>query len=472
MRLCRIATGLAVLLSASRAQEVWADDEELRLMGEPYSFTDVVDALDDDDPFDLNVSVGFSRSLTQSSIQRETNTASPSVLAPGDGRSTANYLDIAGFERSDTRLMLGLDIGLYKDLAVYGRLPLVLSDARSLTLPSDRSAADVAADLTATDPGVPGGESTLFSVPFASPTRSGFDHVAAGLAFAITNQYRDRESPTVLFMAEGRFGLGEPQHACFDTAPADGDRCNGGSGSEPGLTDGTNALRLETRASYRYRYFEPYGGLAFQIAWPGSADNFFSPSGDLAGFMNTLPPRIGEMTAGIAVIPWEHPGRWQRFSLDIRLNGAYVSEGHGYSPLFDALGTSGSSYLTTPTPEAAPPEDGSPDTSRTVEFYGLTDMQAHALFRGQLAIEMQAARYVKFAFGGAVSYATPYMITFADACNPGITPTEGMADRRTGNCRNGIINPHHRPVIDLPGQRFRVQGEVALDLFATAAAQF
>ncbi len=444
---------------------------ELRLFGEPTSYTDVIDAFDEDDPFDLNVNIGYVRSQTSGDIQREQNRPEAS-----DGRASANYVDIAEHSRLVNTLELGLDVGIYHDLALYGRLPIVLSDDRKLSSPDGRTATEVNADLLAVD------GSHLFTVPFTSPTRSGIDHVELGLAWAIFNQHRDPEYPTLLIMAEGHFGMGETMNPCADEGGST--RCEGGS--EAGISHGTHALRLETRASRRFRYIEPYAGLSFDIAFPAGAEKEFQPGGDLSGYMNTLPPRVGEMTIGMAVIPWEQRARWQRFVIDLRFRGAYISEGHGYSPLYDALGTSTNPYLTSSSNECGDP-DYSPDC-RQVQFTGLTDMQSHGRIGGQVAIEMQAARYVRFQLGGGIFYTSPYLATFTDSCNPNADPSDEelslpvsrdpmdpgpvQSDSRIGTCRNGIINPHHRSAIDLPGQRFRVGGEVTFDFFASATAQF
>jgi hypothetical protein len=254
-------------------------------------------------------------------------------------------------------------------------------------------------------------------------------------------------------MVEGRFNYGDVLKPCAPGA------------SDCGIGSGTNALRLETRASHRYRYLEPYAGLSFQIGWSSpDGDDFFIPGGDLGGYMNTIPPLLGEMTMGVFLVPWEHRARHQRFGLDLRFTATYVSEGHTQSPLFDALGTSTSPHLTAPNNEAT---DG---TGRSVAFTGLTDTQSHGRFGVHAALEMQAARYVRFYFGAAMFFNTPYLLTFTDSCNPNVDQRAG--DPRIGTCRTGIINPHHRPVLDLPGQRFRVEGEITLDFFASGVAQF
>ena len=453
------------LLALGATSGASAQDSELRLFAEPISYTDVADAFDEQDAFDLNVTLGYRRSLTTGTIQREINGD-----AVRDGRGSANFIDIAEHRHLRNVLELGLEAGLFHDLAFFARLPIVLSDDRelqSLDSADGRLAANTV--LLTRDPG--GADVPLFNTAFQAPTRSGLEEVELGLAWSVFNQHREPEVPTWVLRVSGQFSIGEPMHACHESEDYGDDaatpspenwRCN--VAQDAGISQGTNGLHLETRTSWRLRYIEPFAGLSFQIGWPGSSDDLFSPGGDLSGFMNTIPPLVGEMTAGAAIVPWEHRSRWQRFVVDLRLTGTYISEGHGYSPLFDALGTSDSEYLRTPNQEC-------PGCARQVPFTGLTDMESHGRIGGHLALEMQAAKYVKFVAGGSLYYTTPYVITFADACNPNVDP-DGASDPRQGTCRSGIINPHHRSVIDLPGSRFRVNGELTFDLSASAVAQF
>ena len=194
------------------------------------------------------------------------------------------------------------------------------------------------------------------------------------------------------------------------------------------------------------------------------------PTGDLSGFTNTLPPRQGEVRAGLFIIPWENRESWQRFGLDFQFVARYVSEGHTRSPLFDALGSSSSPYLTSTNLEGVPDESNS-RILREVPFTGLTDVQPHARIGGRFGLDILAARYVRFEFFAAVFFDTPYFITYADACNPNVTPADA-SDPRSGTCIRGIINPHHRAVLDLPGQRFRVEESIVYDIGASVTAMF
>lgn len=440
-----------------------ADDDDLVLMREPTSFTDVIDAFDDDDPFDVNVTIAYLRTWELGRVQREANGA-----GAADGRMSQHWLDLADYSREVNQLIFGLDVGIFRDLALYARLPLILSDDRSLRLVGGVDPA-LANDRSPTS-GAP-----LFQLPSAgslrSPTRSGVDYLSVGLAWSILNQQRDAHVPTWLLMVEGRFNIGEPMHACVVLATG-GVQCQGGpDNTDAGVSRGMNALRIETRSSFRYQYIEPYFGLAFQIEWPGSADRFLLPGGNLAGYINDRPPILGRLTVGTAIMPWEDRQHWQRFSIDLRFTGDYLSEGRDYSPLFDALGASQNPYLTNPNCEGVGTSCGTPGGLQSVPFYGLTDTQSHVRLGGTLTLEMQAARYVRFSVITTVLHSPSYGITQADACNPNAGGADDT-DPRRGTCRSGIINPHHRPVIDLPGQRFRMESLTQIDVGAYVTAQF
>ena len=342
--LLALVASLALLPASVSAQE----DGQLRLMREPHSYVDVADAFDGEDPFDLNVRVGFRHEQIFGAIQRE-----PGALGvSGDpNRASRNWVTVAHHNHSRNLLDLALDVGIFRDLAVYARMPIILSDDRSLSAVPGAPAGILDADdrINPGDPASP----PLFSVPFQSPTRSGLDYIAAGFAWSIFNQNRDPSVPTWVLMAEGRFNVGDPLQACRGGAttacrrwsePNPNEWDHDDLGLDAGETRGTNGLRIETRASWRAGYVEPYAGLLFQIEWPVNAEQFFLPAGNINGFINDKPPIVGQLTGGMAIFPWEDRAQFQRFGIDLRFSGRYISEGRGYSPLFDALGTSQNRY--------------------------------------------------------------------------------------------------------------------------------
>ena len=436
-----VITALAVLgwVAGARAQ-----DEPLRLMREPGAFTDVADAADDQDPYDLNVTAAFRRMREFATLQRQTTGSVP------------GYRDLADWEQVRNTLELGVEFGIYKDIALFARLPLVLSDTRAL---SPVGAATV-------EPGFVGDADSLFALPFESRERSGLEHLTVGLAFSPMNQARHRWQPTWTVLLEGRFAVGELIEPCGEGA-ACGD----------GISEGTHSVAIESRFSRRYRYAEPYGGLGFRFAWAGRAKERFSQGGELSGYVHRRPPMRGHLTAGVEIIPWEERMKFQRLSFDLRATGTYISEGRDYSLLYDALGTSGHPLLTTPNFEGIQPPGGG-FILEPIAFNGLTDVQAHGQLTGTVAVQMRAARYVSFRFETNFTYVAPHFVTFTDACNAGADP-DGADDPRigrsadgTGGCSTGILDPHYRAVVDAPGQRFRIDDVLRLSFLVNATVQF
>jgi len=499
--------------SEARADEP-VKPTEPTLLAEPGEVVDVVDAFDTakGDPFDLNLSLGIHQSWERGKIKRESN------LGPDGQESTGGFVhnieNVATYRHDITTLNLRADIGIFHDLAAFIRVPLILSDSRSLD-DLDGSAKGVNANFgRVSDPatGLP-----MFKVPFESPNRSGIDYIAVGLRWSIFNQWRDSSKPTFTLELEGRFGVGEPLHACnanpdnvpddvvanFKLAPgAKYAQCPGLNADvnappqfvggrwvrnpnvgarSPGISRGTNAIRFGAVASNRYRYVEPYGGFWFMAEWQ-KANTDMGNYGDLEGIISNRPPLQGGLVGGLMIHPWENREQFQRFTIDLRFNGKYISQGRDYTPLFDALGSSNASSLvaTNPARYVSDGKGGSTgDYGRPFGFTGVTDVEAHGSFGGHIGFIIYAAEFIRFNFGGGFTYTQAHLVSASDACNPDFSPEVGAAGRCKGAGSSvgsvtvtGSPNPNHRPAIDLPGGRFRVTESYLWDAWVSGTVMF
>lgn len=493
------------LASAFTSAAVHADEPrkvtEPSVLREPAEITQVIDAFDEDDPFDLHLSLGFQRTWKNAKIRRETAIAQPGLTTGG---YVSDRMNVAEYAETTSRLHTRADIGIFKDLALVIRVPIILSNDRELS-DLDGSEGQQATVLQ----GSPGEQ--IFRLPFKSPTRSGIEYLAVGLDIGILNQSRDMTKPTWVFGAEGRFNVSEPMHACnpspnagqVDCAfPSDIDR-NGSAGSvvdasgqslegdfsgarEPGVSRGTTGLEIHTYLSKRVKYVEPYGGFSALFEFQNDSSDY--GISDLRGTLVNHPPLRGSMIVGLAVIPWEIRDRFQRVTFDFRLVGSYTSEGRDYSELFDALGSSDapslrdpkySEYIDNPAFPAtvnAAPSIVDP-RSQKVYFTGLTDVQQHASLKLSLQFTWQAGEYVKFNLGGALSMDQSHFVAFDQACNPDFDNELGEA----GPCRSrsgdvftptGIPNPNFRRVINDPGRRLLVDDSRAYDGWVNAVVMF
>jgi len=471
---------------------------EPSVLREPSEITQVVDAFDEDDPFDLSLSLGFESSRRSAKILRETAVTQPRFASGG---YTPANLNVAEYEATISRLIARADIGLYKDVALIFRLPIVLSYAQKLSA-LDGSGTQQALALE----GLAGEQ--LFRLPFESPTRSGIEYLALGLDVAVMNQARDPSKPTWMLGIEGRFDVSEPMHACNDATsslnlsgttqrrcahPSDVDRDGSAQGPlegsfsgerEPGVSRGVTGLELHTVISRRVKYIEPYGGFRALLEFPTGASDYGAV--DFEGSLVNHPPLRGTMLVGINVIPWEVRDRFQRVTLDFRFTGTYVSEGRDYSELFDALGSSDapslrtpnySKYMANPDPDTAgvAPSVVDPD-SRRVYFTGLTDVQAHGTYVLSGSFTWQAGEYVKFNVGTALNLTQGHFITFDQACNPDFDDELS----KSGYCRaggsaprsSGLPNPNFRKVLNDTGRRLKVDDSTGFDAWLNATVLF
>jgi hypothetical protein len=467
-----IAGGILLLFAAAPAR---ADEpvgaREPHLMSETAEITTVADAFDDDDPFDLNLMIGFMQSWKHAKVRRESQLFQPGLASGGFVPSSEN---VASYSSSTSTLLVGADVGIYKDLALIFRVPLILSWSQSLGDLNGSAAAD---QMLLADP--LGGQ--LFSVPFTSPTRSGVDYISAGIDWAIFNQQRDETKPTWVIGVEGRLGVGSPLHACNANAPAGTPECpdpsdptNVAKNRQPGISPAYDTLIARTVWSRRFGYVEPYTGFTFQAEFPQQRGDFgaYNAPNDL----ERTPPLLGSFTLGLEVIPYEHREQYQRLSADFRFKGTYQSPGRDYSELFDALGSTNSQSLRIPNPAAYTAGPGNSSVAKPgaeqVYFTGITEEQAYGSFTVSASATWQAGEYVKFTAGSAFSYVQPHLVTAADTCTPNNSDASMAGPCASGGAVLGSPNPDHHDIIDLPGHRFSIDDTTVIDLWVMGVVMF
>lgn len=465
-------TAAAIALARPAAADEPVSAREPRLFDETGENTTVIDAFDKNDPFDANLMLTFRQQWKSANIRRESTLSQPGLSTGGFLASNEN---VARFNQSVSTLEVGGDIGIFRDLALSIRLPIILADSREL---SDLDGSSNNPQRLVDSAGDP-----LFKVPFKSPTRSGVDQIGFALNYAITNQQRDDTKPTWVVGAESRFAVGPRLHACNDGAAVKcPDPANPTQSRDPGISRGMTTLALHTIFSRRFGYIEPYAGFRGQVELPQSNSDFGATS-DVRGTLLNRPPLVGSFTVGTEVFPWENREAFQRIGLDFKVRGSYHSPGREYSELFDALGSSQAASLRSPNPgafRAGPGGSSQADpTAAPVYFTGITDQQAYGSFGAATGVTWQAGEYVKFTGGVGLTYAQSHLVTAADACNPDLNgdpgasgPCRSGGTAGTGSNATGIPNPNHRPSIDLPGHRFSVDDTTIVDLWLSGVVMF
>ena len=471
------------------------------VLQQPAQVTNVVDAFDEGSGIDLHFSLGYQHTWKRAGISRE---ARASLLDPESGPALsggAARFHVADFSETTSRLNVRADLGLYHDLALIVRLPVILSRSSTLSgsqLPS--GALDGA-------PGEP-----LFSVPFSSPNRSGVEFLGIGLDWGILNQFRDSAQPTLTVGAEGRFSISEAMHACGASRPAsDMDagevRCadpsdvnrDGASGQFPvqvapgrieslegnfpgasrkaGVSRGTTGLELHGTISRRFAQLEPYLGLGVLVELPKD-DSDFGPD---RWWKEGLGTRAG-VSLGAEFMPWEVVEQFQRLSVDLRFTGTYSAAGRDYSELFDALGSSSAPSFRRPSYAGYQASDGGavpsvidPDSERVYPT-GITNVQAHGAYALRVLARWQAGRYVHFDVGGGWALTQRHVLTMGSPCDA----SRSVAVEQSGPCVTsepeprslGAPDPSYRPEIEQPGRRFIVDTASTIDAWLGATVMF
>jgi hypothetical protein len=472
---------------------------EPSVLQQPAQATNVVDAFDEGSGVDLHFSLGYQHTWKRAGISRETQ--SP-LVNPVAALGTARF-HVADYSEVTSRLNVRADLGLYHDLALIVRVPVILSRSSTLEGPELPSGALDGA------PGEP-----LLRMPFRSPNRSGVEYLGVGVDWGILNQWRDAAQPTLMVGAEGRFSISEPMHACGASRSATEDdpgevRCaqpadinrDGVSGQFPvelapgrtqslegnfpgqsrkaGVSRGTTGLEFHGAISRRFEQLEPYMGLGVLFELPSSDSDF----GADRPWKDGLSSRAG-VSLGAEIMPWEVVEQFQRLSVDLRFTGTYSAAGRDYSELFDALGSSSApsyrrpnfaGYHANTDPSVPALSVVDPDSERVFET-GISNVEAYGAYALRVLARWQAGRYVHFDLGGGWALTQRHVITLGSPCDAarasdvehaGPCSTEDVEPRALG-----APDPSYRPELEQPGHRFIVDTASTIDAWLGATVMF
>jgi hypothetical protein len=436
-------------------------------------FTDVIDSFDYEvgDPFDLNLSIGYVMKHKSGVIARENTTGDKE---PHDW-DYYPYQKMFNYKQVQHILDIGLEVGLFRDISLRFGLPLILNDARMLTAHKAwKSGRDAYSwDALPDD----SGQLPLFGAfgpnnnSFKSPKRSGIDYFSVGLWVNPLDQSREPTFPNWTFFLEGRFGVGNPLRASC----ASGQRVPDGAGGTVecddapidkvdigGVGRGVHEVRFGTRLSRRIGMFDPFFGIDADVGIPREDSDFVDPE-NKEGQINTMPPITGTLDFGMEIVPWEVPDKHRRVAVGLGAGATFYSEGRDYTPLYDALGTSGYFLV----PERVDFGGEWRDVSE-LEWTGMTDIENYTVIFGRWFVVVEPAKYIKFRIGGELAHETQHFITKTDMCSidlMGIV-TEGIPE----SCES--YNLAYRPELDSPGSRFRAESTLIGRFFVDLTAMF
>jgi len=383
--------------------------------------------------FDVHVSVDYRHDQSKAGIKREYVQPTGTVV-----------VNDAIYRQSRDSMQLRAEAAIFHDLSFALAGSFVLGDQRGLDF--DRSGDCAAVPCLETlirDGFVPGTQGTSGGFPppsgqiFRGPNRSGFEYLGLGLRWAAMNQARDNTKPTWIVGFETRLSVAGDQR--FDP---------GKPTANSGVGLGYHQILLTTQFSRRFGDYEPYmGGFFMQPTL--TSNSVYKNLG--TGSFASPQRRIGG-SLGLEGTVWEDPAIHARFALEAAARIEYRFEGLAQSELWEVL--SGDSRCAS---DASHCRSGI-DVDRkgnTAPNSGVVRSPAYGLLGGDAGFSAHFGRHVRLRslFGMAFEEAHFLTDTFEEAHIP--TDTDRL-----------------NSVYEVPGRRFRVEGQYNWHVLVDATATF
>jgi hypothetical protein len=441
--------------------------------------TELASAMDEDDPFDLFVSVEYAYAAKRAAIKREF--AGDQFGEPGGPMPVVkDFL----FTHDRHTVTPRLQIGLFHDLELSLALPIIISDSRHYDFdqrdtPCDFDGDDatcinetnsptfrdgiLTADMNqlgydAKDPTVnfaPGSERA-----FTAVDRSGLDQIHLGVAWAPLSQERDDTKPTWVIGSELRIDIGEPMRF---------DRLN------PTLEDsvgrGYSEVVLRTSVSKRMPWAEPFMELWWQAPLDGPVDaptranqTVDSQFWDIGGGQdNTSPQQHAGVKFGFNGIPWQNRAEKQYLAIEVRGSTTAHFQGRGYSEMWEVFAYGGDPGRAD-APLLVDYAPGDAD-NELIGHPGVTTIENYLSFGGRLGIRGQMGERAKFNASFNLDYDQSHRISWDDA---------GSDDNENGQVDPGTneVNPLFNQLINLPGRRYLVDESVTYSFIIAGTLMF
>lgn len=328
----------------------------LALPAHAAEVTRVASSLEEHDRFDLHFGVAYHYQFKSAAILREWNTGNPDDL---DVQLAKDLV----YRQHRHVLVPELEIGIWHDLAIYARLPVVVADLREYGF--DRRSDDCvfgedalsagsatcvnkANSTTIRDQIIPTtGFDALALAPFGSltganterifraPVRRGLDQLHIGLKYGVLNQAKRPHWPTWVIGLEGRFAVGRAM-----TFRREGTGTSFPAGNTR-VGRRVHELGLWTAVSRRMGTFDPYFTAYWRQSIRAAGSVFESQPQSQTGF-----------TVGTEIIAFENPSKHLKVAFDFEASGDLHYGGDAYSEIWELLADSPSLVGTNGTPDA------------------------------------------------------------------------------------------------------------------------
>ena len=481
--------------------------------------TDVATMLEKDNPYDARISVGFRTTLTQGALNREYQ---------GNFNGIEVVRDLI-YKQTKLTLDLKAEFAIFKNLALYIGLPIVLKQQNTFNFASGNRYPGYAGeqDCRDTHPGnesvcnpdgvnarnsrtvqdgiaaglngigyddtnnamilgkynVAGGQAGPRTL-FRGPSRAGLDQLHLGLHWLVYGfkQKDDSTKPNWRIGAEFRLSVGKVMDFKRDNA---GDTTCGpvitnNWNCRPQLNDavskGVHEIRLYTTLSKRLSILDSFFHLYFQMPFAYRSGSFYSGKYTFSSTwgeedtatVNKAPKQAG-IHFGTEIVAYEEPADKLRFAVQLMGMVDYRFPGRDYSEAYELLagspmmnmncdGSSGGLFGSL---------CGDQNLRNNMMYYpGVTHVQDHAIFGGKIGFDVLLYKYVRLNFSYTLIHRQEHFLTLTDAGED-----SADADERV-NIPSAEQNPWHRPIVDTPGHRYRIQELMVHQIWVNLQARF
>ncbi|MCD6498395.1 MAG: hypothetical protein J7M25_08885 [Deltaproteobacteria bacterium] len=502
-----------------------------------HDLTDVATMLRPKNPYDARLSVGFRSTWKTASLNRE---------YMGNNKGIEVVKDLR-FKQVKMELDVRGEFAIFKDLALYVSLPIILSQQSTYSFASgnrypgysgeENCRKDHADDPSVCNPdgvnvnnsrtvrdgiaaGLPGtgisydptgpsvGLDGAWAVPmdgsagprtlFKGPKRAGLDQLHFGLRWLVYgfNQDVNPVMPNWLIGAEFRLSVGKVMDFKRNAA-GDPEGCDAYSTNDwncrpqlnKAVSRGVHELRFYTTMSKRVGPTDSFIEISFKMPFAYRSGSFYSSKYDFSGGWgedNTSvvnkAPKVAGIRFGTEIVAWKRPADHFRLAISVLGLIKYRFQGRDYSEAYELLAGSPVMNMNCDSPSALySAMCGDTGIRKAMTYYpGVTMVQDYAIFGGQLGIDFLIYKYIKLQVSYGFAHQQEHFVTMTDAGQDSGTVQAGNDGCQSGQaCADGRVNipsreqnPWHRPVVDTPGHRYRVQETLIHQLWVNLQARF
>lgn len=444
--------------------------------------TKVLSALEDDAPLpDIHVGVGYDYGTKSAQIVRE--------WVQVDDQGNRNAIDVKelDYEEIVHRLLVDVRVGLFRDLELHIRAPVVLSDTSQISF-SDGVAgrSTVYGSANANDPNFANAENYRFPITQVPQQRkrAGFGDMTFGLSWSPLNDRKDEAYPTLTLTGDIIAPTGKLRN------PTDQDAVNGSGGVGLGQTVFDLSIGVSRRMRETLPAMDPYMLFGATIPVATAAQKK----------LGLDPPPTGRFRVGTEFVFFDDPGARQRYALDVSFSLQYIGIGRTYSELSDYLPNFNQRNVPRDTIDYPDYADESnyatqinganclgvdPNSGQTllenVPCGELNQVDEHLRMSGLVSVHIQPTKFFLLRAGVGLGFTSNHLIT-AEKVGTDTDPVTANPADCAGGC-SGRVNQdnslgqdersqYYDPRYDAPGRRFRAEDIVSILFFVTATATF